>query len=121
MNRIAERYRDFWPYYVGEHARPATRWVHFAATTLALGLLVVGVVVDPWYLLAAPVVGYGPAWAAHALIERNRPATFRRPLLSLIGDLHMCGLMWAGRMNREIERLAREGRLPAHTRLFQAL
>lgn len=111
MSRLADRYRDFWPYYVGEHAHPATRVIHFAGTTLALGALALGAVVDPWYLLAAPVAGYGPAWAAHALIERNRPATFRRPLLSLAGDAHMYALMWARRMDREVERLGRDGRL----------
>ncbi|MEE8274346.1 MAG: Mpo1-like protein, partial [Alphaproteobacteria bacterium] len=42
-------------------------------------------------------------------VERNRPATFERPLWSLIGDFHMYGLMWAGRMDAEVARLAGDG------------
>jgi hypothetical protein len=99
------RYRDFWPYYVGEHRRPANRLVHFAGTSLVLACGVLGLTVDARYLLAAPVAGYGPAWAGHALIERNRPATFRHPVLSLIGDAHMYALMWQGRMGEETARL----------------
>ncbi|MBM3583514.1 MAG: DUF962 domain-containing protein [Alphaproteobacteria bacterium] len=99
------RYRDFWTYYVGEHRRPANRLLHFAGTSLAFACGALGVVVDAWFLAAAPVAGYGPAWLGHALIERNRPATFRHPILSLIGDIHMFALMAQGRMGAEAERL----------------
>jgi hypothetical protein len=100
------RYRDFWPYYVGEHREPATRAIHAAGTLAALAILVFGLV-EPWALLAAPVVGYGPAWLSHALVERNRPATFRHPLYSLIGDFHMLALMLRGRMRAEVARIDR--------------
>lgn len=105
MARRLTSYAAFWPYYVGEHAKPATRRIHFAGTATALACLALGVTVDAWWLAAAPVAGYAPAWLAHLTTERNRPATFTHPLYSLIADFHMFGLMCAGRMGREVERL----------------
>jgi hypothetical protein len=37
-------------------------------------------------LIAVPIVGYGFAWAGHFFFEKNRPATFRYPFYSLMGD-----------------------------------
>jgi hypothetical protein len=99
-------FEEFWPFYVAEHGRTATRALHFAGTTAGL-LLVAGSLWGgkPVLLLAALLVAYGLAWAGHFAIERNRPATFRYPIWSLQGDFRMYGLMWRGRMSSEIERL----------------
>ena len=56
-----------------------------------------------------PVLAYGFAWSGHFLIEKNRPATFRHPWLSLLGDHKMAALMLLGRMDAEMERLKIEG------------
>ena len=50
------------------------------------------------------VPGYGCAWLAHFLIEKNKPATFKYPLWSFMGDYKMIALMLSGRMNSEVER-----------------
>jgi hypothetical protein len=53
---------------------------------------------DPLWLLAALVCGYGFAWIAHFLVEKNRPATFRHPLYSLMGDGVMFWQILTGKM-----------------------
>jgi hypothetical protein len=99
-------YEEFWPYYVSEHSLPSTRTLHFVGTTLVLVCFALGVLVSPWWLLAAPLAGYGFAWAGHFFFEHNRPATFTYPLWSLRGDFRMFRLILLGRMGPELERAA---------------
>jgi hypothetical protein len=99
-------FAEFWPFYVGEHSKPATRRLHFVGTALVIALVLVAVMRgDPGWLLATPVAGYGFAWAAHFFVERNRPATFTYPVWSFIGDFKMFGLMCVGKMDAEVARL----------------
>lgn len=104
-----ESFREFWPFYVGEHRRRATRASHFLGTTLALALLAASVVARWWWgLLAVPLCGYAFAWISHILVERNRPATFRYPLWSLAADFKMWWLIASGRMAGEVKRVLKE-------------
>ena len=50
------------------------------------------------YLLLLPVIGYGFAWVGHFFFEKNRPATFKHPLYSLLGDWVMFRDMLTGRI-----------------------
>lgn len=102
-------FEEFWPFYVREHSRRGTRALHAAgtaaATALAVGLLATG----RWrWLPVALVPGYAAAWLGHFLVEHNRPATFKHPLWSLVGDYKMFALMLAGRMDEEVARAKHE-------------
>lgn len=106
-------YAEFWPFYLGQHSRAGTRALHLFGTALALGLLAAALVAWDWRpLVAAPVAGYGFAWFAHAVIEGNRPATFRYPLWSLLSDVRMLLLWVTGRLEGELARhgIAEPGR-----------
>jgi hypothetical protein len=95
----------FWPFYLREHAQPATRAVHVAGTWAGVLLLLATILLGPWWLaLLALVVGYGCAWISHLTIERNRPATFSHPAWSLRGDLRMAWLAATGRLGAELRR-----------------
>ena len=97
---------EFWPMYLKEHRHRLNRSVHLAGTICYLGLLAVLLVMGRYaWIWAVPVVAYGFAWTGHFVIEKNRPATFRHPLLSLIGDHKMAWFMVTGRIINEYERL----------------
>ncbi len=103
--RTITSFRDFWPYYLREHAKPVTRALHYAGTTLVVGIALYALVTGSWLLLAAlPVAGYGFAWVAHFMVEKNRPATFTYPLWSLAGDFKMWWMWLTGRLGPELDR-----------------
>ncbi len=96
---------EFWPFYVREHSRPATRALHAAGTLAGTALLIGLAATGRWrWLPLAFVPGYAAAWAGHFFVEHNRPATFKHPLWSLAGDYKMVALMLAGRINEEVAR-----------------
>jgi hypothetical protein len=92
-------FADFYPFYLREHAQPATRRLHFIGTSLVIGCALAAIVTrNAWWLLAAPLCGYGFAWIGHAAFERNRPATFTHPFYSLAADFAMYRDMLTGRI-----------------------
>lgn len=99
------RYAEFWPYYLREHSRPATRAWHYLGTSLT-SLCVVAAFVSGkiWLFPLVLVLGYGPAWIGHFAVEKNRPATFRYPLWSLISDFRLYALWLSGGLSRELAR-----------------
>lgn len=99
-------FEEFFPYYVSQHSKATTRWLHFAGTHAGVVTAVAALVARrPRYVALAPVIAYGLAWYSHFAIEKNRPATFGRPLWALRGDLRMLVRMWQGR-DAELDELA---------------
>ncbi|WP_425915692.1 Mpo1-like protein [Pseudomonas sp. GWSMS-1] len=92
-------FAEFYPYYLQEHSNSTCRRLHFIGTTLVLTLLAYVVVTGALGLLIAlPFVGYGFAWVGHFFFEHNKPATFRYPRWSLMGDFVMFKDMLTGRV-----------------------
>jgi len=95
-------YSDFWPFYLSEHAKPATRAFHYVGTVVSAAALVSAFVTQNWWLLIGyPLFGYAPAWFSHFFIEHNKPATFKAPVWSLVSDYRMFGLFLSGRLGHE--------------------
>ena len=92
-------FRRFYVFYLGEHSNRTCRRLHFVGTSLVIGcVLAAAVTLNPWWLVAAPLCGYGFAWIGHFFFEKNRPATFTHPLYSLWGDWVMYRDMLTGRI-----------------------
>ncbi len=92
-------FAEFYPFYLSEHAKRATRRIHFAGSSLALALLLAALVTGRFGLfLLAVICGYGFAWAGHLFFEKNRPATFKYPLYSLMGDWKMFWQILTGKI-----------------------
>lgn len=90
-------FNEFYPYYLAEHSNSRCRAMHYVGSTLVLAVLLAAIVQGQWlWLLLAPVVGYGFAWLGHFGFEHNKPATFKNPWYSLLGDWVMYKDFWAG-------------------------
>lgn len=93
------RFADFYPFYLGEHANRTCRRLHFLGSTLALACLAMLLATGrPWWLLVGLLCGYGCAWIGHFGFEKNKPASFSRPLYSFMGDWVMYKDIWTGRI-----------------------
>lgn len=96
-------FREFWPYYLQEHALPLTRALHYMGTSLVIALIILAMMQSHlWPLAILPIAGYGFAWFAHFLVEHNRPATFRHPLWSLVADFRMFFRFMTGHIGNDL-------------------
>ena len=98
MSRFAS-FREFYPFYLSEHSNRTSRRLHFIGScgviVLAATARVTG---DLRWLLGALLCGYGFAWVGHFFFEKNRPATFKHPLYSFVGDWVMFKDILTGRI-----------------------
>ncbi|MDQ2992357.1 MAG: DUF962 domain-containing protein [Candidatus Eremiobacteraeota bacterium] len=96
-------FAEFWPRYLAAHADPRTRALHVAGTLAATTLGIAAIATHrPMLGAVALVAGYGPAWASHYFIEKNRPETFRAPFSSLAADFLMAWHVLRGTIDDEI-------------------
>ena len=98
MSQFAS-FSEFYPFYLSEHSNITCRRLHFVGSSLSLGCLVMLVASgNPWWLLFALFCGYGFAWVGHFFFEKNRPATFKYPFYSFVGDWVMYKDILIGRI-----------------------
>lgn len=100
MSERFASFREFYPYYLSEHADRTCRRLHFVGTSGAL-LCVIAAFLSAnfWWLLAGLLCGYAFAWVGHFFFEKNRPATFKYPAYSFAGDWMMYADIWRGRVS----------------------
>lgn len=99
-------FNEFWPFYLGEHSTLQCRIQHFLGTSIAATLIIVAFLTSvPVLYFFALICGYGCAWWGHFVFEKNKPATFRYPIYSFIGDWKMFWMMMVGTLDDELRRL----------------
>ncbi len=92
-------FREFYPFYLSEHSNTVSRRLHFTGTSIALVLLIAAAITEMWWLAAAALVqGYAFAWVGHYFFEHNKPATFRHPGYSLMGDWRLWWEILTGKL-----------------------
>jgi hypothetical protein len=97
--RTFRSFGEFYPFYLSEHANRTSRRLHFLGTSIAAVLLLAAVLTQRWWLIGVALVqGYAFAWIGHFFFEHNKPATFRYPGLSLLGDWRLWWQILTGRI-----------------------
>ncbi len=94
-----QTFSEFYPFYLGEHSDRNCRRLHFLGSSLGLVCLAMVVVTGSLLFLAYGLLaGYACAWVGHFVFEKNKPASFKRPLYSFMGDWVMYKDMWLGKV-----------------------
>ncbi len=97
--RQFKTFAEFYPFYLGEHANLTCRRLHFVGSSLGLVCLALAVwFAQPGFVLLGLLCGYAFAWVGHFGFEKNKPASFKRPLYSFMGDWVMYADIWRGRI-----------------------
>jgi hypothetical protein len=92
-------FAEFYPFYLGEHQHPVCRTLHFIGTSLGLACFLIFARTGRWQLVVAGLlIGYAFAWLGHFGFEKNKPASFKQPLYSFMGDWKM----WWQLLTRQI-------------------
>ena len=105
MAKTIASYGEFWPFYLSEHSKPATRAFHYAGVLGFIAAVLYAVWSGDWWalLVSLPIL-YAFAWFAHFTIEHNRPATFSYPAWSLVSDFKMFAFAVTGNIGAELEK-----------------
>lgn len=99
MKQHFASFAEFYPFYLAEHRNASSRRLHFIGSCGVLALLAMAIGTgNARWVLAALACGYGLAWVGHFFFEKNRPATFKHPVYSFMGDWVMFADILRGRV-----------------------
>jgi hypothetical protein len=83
-------FREFYPFYLTQHANRTCRNLHLVGSLLGLAMAVSAILTGTWWWALAGIVGgYACSWTGHFFFEKNKPATFTWPWYSFLGDWQM--------------------------------
>jgi hypothetical protein len=83
-------FRDFYPFYLSQHANLTCRNLHLVGSLSGLVMAVSAILTGAWWLVLAGIAtGYACSWTGHFFFEKNKPATFTWPWYSFLGDWQM--------------------------------
>jgi len=94
-------FSEFYPFYLKEHSDRRCRALHYIGSSLVIAILIYAVLSQQFVMLwLLPIIGYGFAWVGHFFFEHNRPATFKYPIYSFLGDWVMLKDFLTGRFRK---------------------
>jgi hypothetical protein len=103
MKKQYSNLKEFYPYYLTEHQDAISRRLHFIGTGLFLVIFIAGLYTGRYKMLwFAPLAGYGFAWVGHFFFEKNKPATFEYPFMSLVSDFIMFWHILTGQLPEQL-------------------
>tara|TARA_B100000959_G_scaffold8887_1_gene8930 strand:- start:265 stop:579 length:315 start_codon:yes stop_codon:yes gene_type:complete len=80
-------FKEFYPYYLSEHKLPINKLLHAIGSISGIILLITLIIIKQYKFLPLSLcIGYLFAWIGHFVFEKNKPATFKYPLYSFLGD-----------------------------------
>ena len=101
-----ERYQDYWPEYLREHSRAATRACHYLHTGLGGLVILYALATQNWVILGITmVVIFCSALFSHLVFEKNKPAAATHPFWwSVLNDIRMLIHFLTGTLKPELEK-----------------
>jgi len=100
------RFSEYWPDYLREHSKAATRAMHYAQTVFGGLAILYGLATQSWVFLIVTLIAiFLWALAAHKLVEGNSPAAATHPFWwSVVNDLRMFAHFVTGTLGAELRK-----------------
>ena len=100
------QFSEYWPDYLREHSKPATRAMHYIQTVVGGAVILLSLFTQNWWLFFGTLVAiFFWALAAHKIVEGNSPAAATHPFWwSVLNDVRMFWHFATGSLSEELEK-----------------